>query len=123
MSEISAVYILQYLKNNFERIIQHHNMLYNYFKEQFIKNNVSDYVLFPNYFEHGVISCICILYKNIEKSYKVLIKLQNKNIKTRKYYFPLNNDKIANEFYNKIICIPCNLDISLKDIDNIFKML
>ena len=122
MSEISAVYILQYLRNNFERIIQHHNTLYNYFKELVIKNNVSDYILFPNYFEHGVISCICILYKNIEKSYKVLKKLQNNNIEARKYYIPLNHDKRSNEFYNKIICIPCNLDISLKDIDNIFKI-
>ena len=34
MSEVSAVYIIQYLENNFDLIIKKHQDLYKYFKEQ-----------------------------------------------------------------------------------------
>lgn len=113
MSEISAIYILQYLKNNFYKIIEHHKMLYSY-----IKNN-TNCILYPNFSDDfPVVSCISILNDIYDNNYiEQKIKC---GLFCRKYYNPLINSDIALKFYKKILCIPCNIDI---DIDTLTKYL
>jgi dTDP-4-amino-4,6-dideoxygalactose transaminase len=122
MSEISAIYILQYLKRNVDTIINKHNELYLYFQEQMIKHKTTHFKLFPS-FHDGIIapSCFCILFDNYDD--KVREKLVENNIQARKYYHPLDNSKIANEIYDKILCIPCNVDMNRNDVDKIFTFL
>lgn len=122
MSEISAIYILQYLKRNVDTIINKHNELYLYFQEQMIKHKTTHFKLFPS-FHDGIIvpSCFCILFDNYND--KVREKLVENNIQARKYYHPLDNSKIANEIYNKILCIPCNVDMNISYLDQIFHLL
>lgn len=122
MSEISAIYILQYLKRNVDTIINKHNELYLYFQEQMIKHKTTHFKLFPS-FHDGIIapSCFCILFDNYDD--KVREKLVENNIQARKYYHPLDNSKIANEIYDKILCIPCNVDMNISYLDQIFHLL
>lgn len=122
MSEISAIYILQYLETNIDKIIKIHHELYLYFKELINKNNITNYKLFPS-FHNGIIvpSCFSILFNNYDD--KIREKLLENNIESRKYYFPLDDSKIANEIFNKILCIPCNIDLNKNDIHKIFDIL
>ena len=121
MSEISAVYILQYLERNTDKIINTHNELYLYFKEH-MKNITTHFKLFPS-FHDGIIapSCFCILFDKYDD--KIRERLLENNIQARKYYHPLNDSKVANEIFDKILCIPCNIDMDRSDIDNIFRLL
>jgi len=121
MSEISAIYILQYLKRNVDTIISKHNELYLYFQELMIKHKITHFKLFPS-FHDGIItpSCFCILIDNYDD--KVRERLLENNIQARKYYHPLDDSKIANEIFDKILCIPCNIDMDKSDIDMIFTL-
>ena len=104
MSEISAIFIYQYLINNFDSIIKHHKSLYEHIlnKKLFLYPNFSDDTPF--------VSCIALLDEkyNIEYIEKKILD----GYFCRKYYNPLNNSVVANEFYDKIICIPCNQDMN-----------
>ena len=122
MSEISAIYILQYLQRNIDIIINKHNELYLYFQEKIIKNKITHFKLFPS-FHDGIIvlSCFCILFENYNDN--IIKKLLENNIQARKYYHPLDDSKVANEIHDKILCIPCNIDIDKSDVDNIFTLL
>jgi dTDP-4-amino-4,6-dideoxygalactose transaminase len=119
MSEISAVYILQYLENNFEFIIKKHQLLYDHFKKLIIENNVTDFKLFPNYYsDKCCISCITILLNTNNTN---LLKILNENnITSRKYYHPLDDSIISNDFFSRIVCVPCNIDLDTNDIELIF---
>jgi len=119
MSEISAIYILQYLKRNIDIIIRKHNELYVYFQEEMIKQKITNFKLFPS-FHDGLIctSCFSILFDNYDD--KIRKKLLENNIQVRKYYYPLDDSKVANEIFDKILCIPCNIDMNTYNIDKIF---
>ena len=122
ISEISAIYILQYLERNMDNIINKHNELYLHFQEQMIKHKITHFKLFPS-FHDGVIvpSCFCILYDNYDDSIRE--RLLENNIQARKYYHPLDESKVANEVFDKILCIPCNVDMNKGDVDKIFDLL
>jgi len=122
MSEISAIYILQYLMTNFDNIVEKSNRLYNYFKQKMVKNNITHFKLFSS-FHDGVIvpSCFCILFDKYDD--KIREKLSENNIQARKYYHPLDDSKVANEIFNNILCTPCNIDMNKRDIDKIFEIL
>jgi dTDP-4-amino-4,6-dideoxygalactose transaminase len=118
MSEIAAVYILQYL-DNFNYILEKHYLLYNYFKKNIINCN---YKLFPSYHDDKIlIACFAILFDNYTENIK--INLEKNKIFSRKYYYPLDKTLIAENIYNKILCIPCTIDMSIEDIDKIIKIL
>jgi len=122
MSEISAIYILQYLKRNVDIIISKHNELYLYFQELMIKYKITHFNLFPS-FHDGIIvsSCFCILFDNYNDNIRE--KLLENNIQARKYYHPLDDSKVSNEIFDKILCIPCNIDMDKNEIDKIFTFL
>lgn len=119
MSEISAIYILQYLKRNVDTIISKHNELYLYFQKLMIKHNITHFKLFPSFHDSVIVpSCFCILFDNYDDSIRE--RLLENNIQARKYYHPLDESKVANEVFDKILCIPCNIDMDKSDVDKIF---
>ena len=86
------------------------------------KNNISHFKLFPS-FHDGIIvpSCFCILFNNYDDSIRE--RLLENNIQARKYYHPLDNSKVANEIFDSILCIPCNINMDTSHIDKIFDIL
>ena len=103
MSDINASFILSYLEDNFDKIIERHREIY-----EFYKNNCPiGFKLFPNFSENiPICSSICLLYKSELDIYKIPFVV-------RKYYKPLDMDcDISLDYYKKIICLPCNKDIS-----------
>lgn len=106
MSEISAIYILQYLGKNFDKIVKHHDNLYKIVGEN------PKYKLYPNFADKKkpcVLSCFCFIDGKFTKEY--VNELNKQGIMCRKYYVPLENTKIATEMYDNIMCFPCNLDL------------
>ena len=77
MSEISAIYILQYLKINLNNVINKHYKLYLYFQKQMIKYRITHFKLFPS-FHNGIIvpACFCILFDNYNN--KIMEKISSK---------------------------------------------
>ncbi len=114
MSDLQAVYIIQYL-DHFQKIKDHTKNLYEYF----LKNTtVKQY---PNFSEGTpFVSCICFFS---EKSNEIIKKLIEQNIFSRKYYYPLIESTVANDFFDKIVCIPCTIDMTIQDIDFIIKII
>lgn len=110
MSDLQAVYIIQYL-DNMDEIVNHHKKLY-----KIIKN--SGINLYPNYSDDEPF-CFCIGLMFDEKSYEIKEYLLKNGIYCRKYYNPLKSTKQSNKVYHKIVCIPCNIDINDEQYDKI----
>jgi dTDP-4-amino-4,6-dideoxygalactose transaminase len=121
MSDISAIYIIQYL-DNFDKIVRKHKILYKYFKEQIIKQKLP-LKLFPSFHDENEImpSCFCLLFDNYDD--KIRLKILDNDIFCRKYYHPLKETKNTVEIYNKILCLPCTVDMTKKDIDLIISLI
>lgn len=127
MSDVSAVYILQFLMNNFDIIVNHHNDMYSYFKEKIIKITEEEsseikYKLFPSFHCNDIIvpSCLCLLFDKYDDN--VRLKLLENNIYCRKYYYPLKNTKVACEIFDSILCITFTTEMTKEDIDKIFEL-
>jgi len=123
MSEISAIYIIQYLEDNFEYIIQVHQELYDYLKS--LLNTTYSHLnckLFSS-FHNKIITpaCFSILFDNYNDN--IRIKLLENNIFCRKYYHPLENTPNAVKIYNSILCIPCTKDMNKNNIDTILNFI
>ena len=129
MSDISAVYILQFLINNFDKIVSHHNDMYKYVKEKIkkIKDEEEEgsdlkWKLFPSFHYNDTIvpSCLCLLFDNYDDN--IRLKLLDNNIYCRKYYYPLKNTKVACEIFDSILCISFTTEMKKEDIDDIFEL-
>jgi dTDP-4-amino-4,6-dideoxygalactose transaminase len=122
MSDISAIYILQFLLNNFNKIINKHFNLYNYFNKIIEQKKIIKFKLFKSYHDEIIVpSCFCLIFKNYNE--ELISILNNNNIFCRKYYNPLKNTKNTTDIYNSILCIPCTTDMSYNDIDRIILLL
>ena len=130
MSDVAAVYILQFLMNNFDKIVNHHNNLFKYVNEQIkkmiiVETNINKFKwkLFPSFNEDNIIvpSCLCILFENYDDN--IRLKLLENNIYCRKYYYPLKNTKVACEIFDSILCISFTTEITEKDINFIFELI
>jgi dTDP-4-amino-4,6-dideoxygalactose transaminase len=110
MSDISAIYISSYLEN-IEKINEHHKRLIKYFVEK--KDKVEMFKTFGEY-ENSLMACIPILFdKKIDTN-----KFVENNIEAKKYYYPLDNNCLNSvNIFERIICLPLNIDITEKDID------
>ena len=117
MSDIAAVYIIQYL-DNFDKIVKKHQELYRYFKTK-IAEKALPLRLFPSFHDDDKImpSCFCLLFDDLEQSLLMEEKILENDIFCRKYYHPLKNTKNAMTIYNKILCLPCNYDMTIENID------
>lgn len=115
MSDIAAVYIIQYL-DNFDNIVKKHQELYKYFKNEIARNELP-IKLFPSFHDDDKImaSCFCLLFNNYNDN--IRIKMLENHIFCRKYYHPLIETKNTIDIFNKILCLPCTVDMTTNDID------
>jgi dTDP-4-amino-4,6-dideoxygalactose transaminase len=122
MSDIQAVYITQYLIDNFDNIIETHQKLYNYLLIKIKNINIK---LYPSFHDKdkNIISCFSFIFNTSEKSILAEKELLNNNIFCRKYYHPLKETKITCDIYSKILCIPCHKDMIFEDIDRIINII
>jgi len=124
MSDISAVYILQYMYDNFDIIIKIHQELFNYFKNKINESNLN-VQLYPSFHDENknCVSCFCLLFDRFETSTNMVKILLENDIFSRKYYHPLKETKNTVYMYNKILCLPCTKDMQFEDIDVIINLL
>jgi CTP:phosphocholine cytidylyltransferase-like protein len=115
MSDVAAVYILDYLENNFYYIINKHRQLYLYFNER-----VGVYGKILTTFSEDVpfVSCLAVV-TDVPINEKIFVE---KGIYCRKYYTPLEPLKKSVELQQHIICFPCHVDMTFSDIDNILNI-
>ena len=124
MSEISAIYIIQHLEENFEYIKAKHTQLYSYFKNKISLIPNCNFHLFHSFHDSDekiILSCFSILFNNYNDECR--IKLIDRNIECRKYYHPLQNTVNALNIYNNILCIPCTVDMDFEDIEKIIDII
>jgi len=124
MSDISAVYIYQYLYENFDFIIKKHQALFNYLENKIMELNLN-IQLFPSFHDKykNCVSCFCLLFNSNDTSKNIQKKLLDCDIFCRKYYHPLKDTKNTIDIYNKILCIPCHKDMNIIDIDFILNII
>ena len=103
MSDISAVYIIQYLEDHFGIIINKHQELFNYLENKLKENNLN-IQLYPSFHDKNknCVSCFCLLFEKYETSIKIEKILLDNDIFCRKYYHPLKETKNTVYIYNKI---------------------
>lgn len=79
--------------------------------------------LFPSFHDDDAhfSSCFCLLFDNYDDN--IRLKLLENNVFCRKYYHPLKETKNTLEIFNKILCVPCTVDMTLKDIDYIINII
>jgi len=120
MSDISATYILQYWNLQFDKIVQQHSALYNYFKQQ-SKSMSQRFTLFSSFHDSDKIvpACINILFNNSNDSENINKLMNETNIHTRKYYHPIKATPNSQYIYDHILCIPCTIDMTKTDVDYI----
>ena len=116
MSEISAIYILSYLKN-FTNIFKCHKELIIYFIQRINDENLNNVVhLIPSFtsYDKSLLSCIPIIFNN---EIDTNIFTEHK-IEAKKYYYPLGLEfSNANNLFKKIICLPLTIDMTRDTID------
>lgn len=117
MSEINAIYIDDYL-NNLDDIFQHHTNMIKYFLEKMEENKLNDHLqLYKNYsnYTETLLSTIpCVFKKKIELNHFI-----EKKIEAKKYYYPLCPEhEISKNIFDRIICLPLNLDVHPNHIDH-----
>jgi dTDP-4-amino-4,6-dideoxygalactose transaminase len=116
MSEISSIYISNYLKN-LNDIYLHHIKIICYFIKKINETEIKEKIhLFTNFssFENSLTSTIPILFDN---DVQVDFFIEN-NIEAKKYYYPLDlNCYNSNKLFRSIICLPLNTDITFETID------
>lgn len=121
MSEISAIYIAEFLENNFDIIVEHNRKLYLYFHEKVAK--MKGITSFPNacHSTTPVVSCLAILFETNYARNMVKEILSKHNIEVKTYYKPLTNQwsEKSKSFYSRIMCLPCHVDVSCKHVDDV----
>lgn len=109
ISEISALYIFQYLRENFDNIVKHHRSLYNHFKQLEMENKVK---LYPNFADEGMTVPMCVSLLNEKYTEEFTKTLLSNGYYCRKYYKPLIYSENSVNLYTHILCLPCNLDVN-----------
>jgi dTDP-4-amino-4,6-dideoxygalactose transaminase len=115
MSEISCIYIVEYLKN-LDNIFKHHTKMIKYFIEK-----TKDIKLFPTFGDYSLslMATIPIIFP-----FDCDIKhFTENNIEAKKYYYPLENKEEAKNIFNKIICLPLNMEVGEAEIDRYIEII
>ena len=116
MSDISAIYINQHI-DNFNEINHKHNSLLQYLKEQ-LPGTIQ---MLPNNADSSLLACFCLLSDKFTNA--TVTYLTDNGVFARKYYAPLKDTPYAIALYNKILCIPCTINMEKEDIQYILEML
>ena len=117
MSEIACIYITEYLKN-INNIFKHYTKMTKYFIEKTKDLNIKLFHTFGDY-SLSLMDTIPVLFSfNVNTN----LFIEN-NIEAKKYYYPLENKEKARDIFNKIICLPLNMDIEEKDIDRYIEII
>ena len=108
MSEIAAAFILDYL-TIFDNIVEKHKKLYQLFLQQI--HDIPGITPFPNYSSNTpFVNCFPILFdKEITTIH--LYQLEILGITARKYYSPLEDKERSSNFFRRILCLPCHMDM------------
>lgn len=117
MSDIAAVYILQYLVN-VPDIIDVHTKLYEHMKNRL--EDIDTIKLYPNFGE-PILSCFSLIFENYDDD--IRLKLREKDIFCRKYYKPLADMPVSKIVYDSILCVPCTVDMTIEDVDNMLNII
>jgi dTDP-4-amino-4,6-dideoxygalactose transaminase len=122
MSEISCIFIAEYL-SNLSLLYNHHIKIMNYFMNKLIQHKLSNSVkLYKSYskYDECLMCCIPIIFnKNI-----YIDDFLNNQIEAKKYYYPLTLDSvISNDIFKKIICLPLNIDIKEEQVDKYIEVI
>lgn len=124
MSDIAAIYAMQYLRR-LPHIVSIHNILYAYMTQKIHTSQhpiISEIQLYPNHsMDNPFISCFCLLHDKFTPT--VVTACMERGIFCRKYYIPLKDTPIADAFYQRIICFPCTIDMTIHHIDHILNVL
>ena len=119
MSDIAAAYILQYM-SNVDKIRAKHQKLYKIFKREI--DQISGVSLLSDHSDDApFVSCFVLVFKNKKHAQEEYF-LEN-GIYCRKYYHPLQNLPKVSDLYARDLCIPCNIDMTEKDIYDIINLL
>lgn len=119
MSDISAVYINDYI-SNYQYIKNHHQELYKYFLDKTKDNN--KIMQFPNY-SSGIPFVNCIVLFLICDPTEIIKLINNEKIEARQYYPSLTGLPLATYKFNHIICLPCTVDMTTEKIDICLKII
>lgn len=112
MSDLSSIYILQYLEQ-FPGIVETHRRIYQRFLEGL--KRIPNVTPFPNFSDEiPFVSCMPVIFSQPQR----LEKFVDKGIEVKKYYKPLDlSHPRAVDLYNRIICFPCNKDMTEGIVD------
>lgn len=117
MSEIACVYIAEYLKN-VDKIYNYHTKHISYFLDK-MPDSVTIVKSYSPY-DVSLMSTIPILFnKKVSTD-----KFTENGIEAKKYYYPLDfNCKNSVDLFNRIICLPLNMDVTEKIIDRYIEII
>lgn len=104
MCDLNASFILSYLQDNFDKIVKRHRAIY----EIFLNKCPPGFQLLTNFSDSHIPVCssICLIADTPISTSEVPFLV-------RKYYKPLDRQcPVSLELYNRILCLPCNIDIT-----------
>lgn len=112
MSDCSAAFILQHL-DRFYDTVAHHKQIYKLFNNKIPVNRLY------NHFSDDAPFVACLIYiaENKDVADHYVDFFQSKGVQCRKYYLPLEPLEQSVSLYNRIICFPCHLDVSINDVN------
>jgi len=111
MSDISAAFILAFLENFISIKAKHEELYLKFSKEIQLVRSVK---MFPSYIKPPFSNCLPLLFDKPVQ----LEQFIEHGICAGKYYKPLTKTPIAMYFYERIICLPLNIDITDADFDH-----
>jgi dTDP-4-amino-4,6-dideoxygalactose transaminase len=118
ISDIGAAFILDY-QSHVPSIREHSNLLFNYVR---VKLEGCDKIkFFPNYSSSSLLSCIPLVYNG--NAYLKIRLLNDKGYEARQYYPPLVGLVNSTYLFSKIICLPCNLSISIEIMNDMLNLI
>jgi dTDP-4-amino-4,6-dideoxygalactose transaminase len=110
MSCVSAGHILDQLRH-FNRDVNHHKLILDTFKSILPK----EFTLLPTFSDNPFLGTVAILFP--EKVH--LEDIKHWPLISKKYYHPLKMTPVATDWWERIVCFPCHVDISVEQVENL----
>lgn len=122
MSDVSAAFILSYMKRQRGKLLSAHNTLLTYFKKKLGEDSIlqNRVHLLSNYSSsEPFLACFPLVFDTpiYEDDFR------DSHVYVRKYYKPLRLEGKALDLYERILCFPCHSDMTTKNIDYILSLI